>query len=485
MLEKRMRSRTIPESRTGSPPKPVIPAFSPSNSGIRHPTPPVQAPLPLNITFLFTGLLIFNHFGRPFETVLVGLKIPAVICGISILLVLFGGALKLIKSPIGIALGVNILWMTVITPISTWRGGSARYVLWYVAFWLVLTLIVGVSPRSISDIARIGYITLFSCLFHLLINGGSVGGRYALSGTFGNSDDVALLAGYAIPFMVLFAMQRKQLELRYGLLAVGVLYLLVLVGRTGTRAAIPALIGMLAVYFVHSHMSKRVAILAFALVASVVMLLVLPSSTLERLKTILDAFASEQTAQQLPSTEAMDSTMERRDLMKDAITITLRHPITGVGPGEFPEYRSTLRYANGQQKRFFPSHNTYLQISSEAGITGLIIYLVFLTTIYRTLRRIRKLNASQTHPQWLLVNQITVCLEAALVYFMICAFFMTCDRHPHQFILAGMAIALERMMQSWLKQNPGPGPQPRMAVPAPPLFGRQTQASLVLPARLR
>jgi len=477
--------RPVPEPRTGSQPSPAAPVFSPTNLGIRQPSAAAQSPLPFNLALFFAGLLIFNHFGRPFETVLVGLKIPAIICGIGILIVLFGGALKLLKAPIGIALGVNVLWMTVITPISTWRGGSARYVLWYVAFWVVLVLIIAVAPRSIKDIARIGYVTAFSCLFHLLVNGGSVEGRYALSGTFGNSDDVALLAGYAIPFMVLFAMQRRQLELRFGTLAVGVLYLLVLVGRTGTRAAIPALVGMLAVYFIHSQMSKRVAILAFAAVASVVMLFVLPSATLERLKTIADAFTSEAAAQQLPSTEAMDSTMERRDLMKDAITITLRHPVTGVGPGEFPEYRSTLLYANGQPKRFFPSHNTYLQISSESGIPGLIIYLFFLTAIYRTLRRIRKLNASHTHPQWLLVNQITVGLEAALVYFMICAFFMTCDRHPHQFILAGMAIALERVLQYGLKQSPGPVSQPRMAVPVHPAFGRQPEASLVLPARLR
>jgi hypothetical protein len=47
-----------------------------------------------------------------------------------------------------------------------------------------------------------------------------------------------------------------------------------------------------------------------------------------------------------------------------------------------------------------------------------------------------------------MMSQIVVCLESALVYFTVCAAFMTCDRHPHQFALAGLAIALERMARA-------------------------------------
>lgn len=476
--------RTRPEPRSSLQPAPANPAFA-STPLIAQPRVLVEPPVLLNLSLLFAALLIFNHFGRPFETVLVGFKIPAIICGISILVVLFGGALKSLKSPIAITLAANVLWMVLLIPFSTWKGGSARYVLWYVAFWVVLMLIVANASRSVNQVARIGYVTAFSCIFHLIVHGGSFSGRYALSGTFGNSDDVALLAGYTIPFVVLFATQRRQPILRFGIIAVGVMYLLLLVGRTATRAAIPALIGMLAVYFIRTRMIHRMAIVAFSFVAVILILFVLPGSTLERFATILDSFTTKAAAQQLPATEAIDSVIERRELMKDAITITLRNPITGVGPGEFPDYRTRwLRYENGYPKRFFPSHNTYLQISSEDGIPGMIIYVVFLVTIYRTLRNIRKLNAGRTHPQSLLIQQITICLEAALAYFVICAFFMTCDRHPHQFIIAGMAIALERLVKLGLKQSPGPVPQLGIPVPAQRAFGGRPQASLT-PARLR
>lgn len=65
----------------------------------------------------------------------------------------------------------------------------------------------------------------------------------------------------------------------------------------------------------------------------------------------------------------------------------------------------------------------------------------------------RNLNADGEHPQSALVSQITVALEATLAYFAVCAAFMTCDRHPHQFVLAGLAIALERVMREWAESR--------------------------------
>jgi hypothetical protein len=39
------------------------------------------------------------------------------------------------------------------------------------------------------------------------------------------------------------------------------------------------------------------------------------------------------------------------------------------------------------------------------------------------------------------------------VYFAICAAFMTCERHPHQYVLAGMALALYRISMFRVSQT--------------------------------
>src|SRR5579864_7063941 len=39
-------------------------------------------------------------------------------------------------------------------------------------------------------------------------------------------------------------------------------------------------------------------------------------------------------------------------------------------------------------------------------------------------------------------------LEASFVYFVVCVFFMTCESHPEQFLLAGLAFAAEHVSRS-------------------------------------
>ena len=46
---------------------------------------------------------------------------------------------------------------------------------------------------------------------------------------------------------------------------------------------------------------------------------------------------------------------------------------------------------------------------------------------------------------WQEGRQISLALEASLVYFVTSAFSLTCVTHTHQFVVLGMAVALERL----------------------------------------
>ena len=307
---------------------------------------------------------------------------------------------------------------------------------------------------------KLSAVLVISCSLHLVLNGGEVGGRYALNGTFGNSDDVALLAGFAIPFLVLWASSLRNRLFRYTLLIGGCGYLLILIGRTGTRAAIPALIVMLGVYFFRGKGLRKAAIVAFAAVGVFVSILVLPDNTLDRLATITDAFdapaGSPRSAQGM--TEAEASRFERIELMQDAVAAAIHHPIVGVGAGMFVQYRfDMMRRADGSNKPYLPAHNTYLEIASDCGFPGVLLYLIFLGAIYMGIRSTRRFYKTHQGPRCESMLSITVCLEAALAYFAVCAFFMTCDKHPHQFVLAGFVIALGNLVrQDALAESPAP-----------------------------
>lgn len=465
------RAPSKPSEAAGKVPlrKPITSARwqPPADPAALSPDPAQQTEYQLNFALWMTGLLLITHFARPFEIVLVGYHIPAVICTTAIAVAVFCGALSRLRSPIGIALTAFIGWMIIACPASTWRSGSIQYVFWYIVFWVVLMVMIAQTPRSAKDLARLGALTGICCLFSIFVGSDDTSGRLAASGTFGNADDVALMAGFAIPFTVLWAQRFKNPLVRYLLMAVAGGYLLLSVFRTATRAAIPAVLLMFCVYFFRNNILRKFLLILTVVVVGPTVFLMLPQTTITRLATIVYSFDSDSISEMQGDSEAMASTSERRDLLSDAIKMTIDNPLFGVGPGEFPDYRHEhLRYPNGDPKRFFPSHNTFAQIASESGIPGLLLYLLFLWNIIRTCQRVRKLSRSIQHPDSNLFDEISTCIEAALLYFLACGFFMTCDRHPHQFVIAGMAISMEMLLRKILADQAAASETPDPETPA-------------------
>lgn len=425
----------------------TFPAVRQARPGSHFTLPSEPSAFLWNVPMIVLCLLVLNHFGRPFEFFLTGYKVPFVICVLGILVVLVTRGLKMLNSSPGLPLVALVCWMLICTPLSTWRGGSTTYVLYYVGLEVVLFMLAALAPRSLADIRKIGYVIVGAYILYMLL--GTVNrpdARFDLKGTFGNSDDVALLAGFTLPFVVLAALQFRSSALKIIVLVVGGGVLVRAIGMTGTRAALPALLGMLGVYFLRGSGVQRLALVAIAFIGGLLMIAILPDALLTRFASIVKSFNTETVMEESSSDEAMASVAERRDLLRDAVQMTVSHPIFGVGPGEYPDYRAQfLDKQTGGHKRFFPSHNTYLQVSSEEGIPGLICYLWFLGAVYWTIRRSIRLNRPGSHPDWKTGYQIGTALEAAFVYFVICAAFMTCERHPHQYVVAGMALALYRI----------------------------------------
>jgi len=403
-----------------------------------------------NLPLALTVLLIMNHFGRPFEKFLTGYKIPLVMCLLGILVAFFGRGLRVLKSPIGLTLCWMLGWMAICVPFSFWKMGSARYIMNYAALWAVFLALIATAPRTLRDLKRIATAILIACSFYILVGlRWGAGQRLELSGTFGNSDDVALLAGFTIPFVVFFASQIRSFVLKACVLAVSSGFLIWTIGYTGTRAAIPALGCMFLVYLIRGSAVQRAALAALSVGAVLIAVTILPDTIIKRFATIFSAMNSERVYAESGSDEAMASVAQRSELLRDALRAGSDHVIVGVGPGQFVNYRfERIKGFNGLNKPYLPSHNTYLQFFSEEGLPGVILYVIFLAMIYRTVRRVRKLNAPGSHPDWNFGLQLAICLEAALIYFAACAAFMTCDQHPHQFAIAGLALGLERITRT-------------------------------------
>ena len=85
------------------------------------------------------------------------------------------------------------------------------------------------------------------------------------------------------------------------------------------------------------------------------MLIALPGAALQRFSTIFESLDSQSLVARGYMSEATASTLTRKDLWADAIDTTLKHPVLGVGPGQFVEYRfRNYRREDGGSKQYLP-----------------------------------------------------------------------------------------------------------------------------------
>ena len=433
------------------------------NNGLPTPSLVSRPQQTASLLVAFVMLLIFSQIGRPFEHILVGLRLPAAICGVAIVIAL-AYALPVLKTTVGRALTMLVVWMLLVVPLSSWMGGSFSYTLMYAAMWVALFVVVAGVPRTFKQLAVLASTMAVSAVFNILIAGQfGEGARFQMSGTFGNSDDVAILAGIAIPFW-LFVAGRLPMILRLALSLGMTIFLLRVVILTATRSILISLACMFLIWVVRQKVATQLIATASIVVIFLMLIGTAPQSVRDRLSTILEAFSTQ--AREGPMDEAAASAAERRELLKDGIWATLAHPIWGVGPGQFANYRwNSLGDQNGKRKASIKTHNTYIQMSAENGIPGGVLYIFFVWVTFRTIGRLRNATAARSSPTLILGHQLASCMEMALVFFAVTALFMTMEAHPYLFFLAGMAVAGERLARAELTrvqsaQPPTPGWRP-------------------------
>jgi O-antigen ligase len=140
---------------------------------------------------------------------------------------------------------------------------------------------------------------------------------------------------------------------------------------TGSRGALVTAALTLLVIAVVSRVKTKIAILLGIPLLGMLAIPLVPTKSAERLASL---FRSEQE----DTTDATASRMARRRLLEQSITITLTHPIFGVGPGEFMDSEGRLAKESGERGMWHETHNTYTQVSSECGIPAFLCYVTAL-----------------------------------------------------------------------------------------------------------
>jgi len=229
----------------------------------------------------------------------------------------------------------------------------------------ILTFLMIVLIESPRYLRYFVFVFLFS-LFYItleavrgLITGGLVWQNQGIMRLHGavpiymHPNSLGGVATGPLPFVVFLYPHLRAWYLKIGLLALLATSLICIV-YSGSRTAYIGFLGFLLWWFIQTP--NKIRFLVRFLVVGAVFVSIIPDQYIERFESIGG------------QEKEGHSSAARLVILKDAVAIFAEHPI-GVGVGSFPAVRMA------EFGRYQDTHNLYLEVATNLGIQGLLVFL--------------------------------------------------------------------------------------------------------------
>ena len=244
-----------------------------------------------------------------------------------------------------------------------------------------------------------------------------------IGGLFGNPNDMALHLVTMIPLAITLGIASRTKAMRF------VYFLMAGVFIAGNMVSFSrgGFIGLLASSVVLVWKLGRKNRFKVSLVSSVVgffFILLAPGNYGLRLLSIF-----------IPALDPVGSSDQRKELLIRSIVVTLRNP-WGIGIGNFPIVSI----------RNLVTHNSFTQISSELGVLGLIIYVIFLVSPFRKLGAIERTLYAKEDYNWF--YYVSIGLQASIIGYMFSSFFVAVAYNWFVYYLIAYAVAFRRVYKT-------------------------------------
>jgi putative inorganic carbon (HCO3(-)) transporter len=278
--------------------------------------------------------------------------------------------------------------------------------------WLALIVSLWLSIGAINDY-RLGLMT---------VEGYRVGGRG--SGIFSNSNDMALHLVTIVPIAIaLFFNARGPVgKAIYGTSAILMMAAIVLTYSRGGFLGLLLVLAFIAWKIGRHH---RLAIAASGMVLLALFMVLAPGNYTVRIASIF-----------IPNLDPVGSSDMRREILYRSIWTALRHPLFGIGMGNF----------HSVSIRELVSHNAYTQVASEMGLAALALYTMFIVTPLRRLGQVARetfeVRATSRY------YYLSIGLQASLLGYLLCSFFASVAYLWYVYYLVGYAVCLRRLYEA-------------------------------------
>jgi O-antigen ligase len=384
---------------------------------------------------------------------------------------LTGGIKRAFASPIGICLALLTAWILVAIPFSFWKGGSVQFVLdlWSKSFlsYVMVAGIVKTSKQCCRAAYSIALGVLVVAILALYFRHTIEGGRLGLPlGMLTNPNDLAQVILIGMPLWLL------MVTIRSGLLPVRIFAalclapLLLVLFKTGSRAGLVTFALLSALTFFRVSLPNKVKLVCAVLVITGLCYPLLPHSLRDRYKTL---YSDNAPTDQM---SALESKQERLELLITSLKLTFRHPLFGVGPGQFEAAAAADSRANRTFAHWRETHNMYTQVSSEAGIPAVLFYIAAVVYCFKEISFIRKFGnrirkqvramqaagsfyETDAHARLVRycddMTNTAFCLGLSLISFFVFAWFSSTAYHFFFPTLAGLTAALGQAARAELR----------------------------------
>jgi len=386
----------------------------------RHNSPMLSA--------VYGGLLLFCivYFFRPGDFILAlnWLHLALVTGGFAVVITAIAalsGAIKLRRE--GKVLVALFAYLCLCIPFSKWRGGSFDLVVITFSKGVMIAIAVMVAVTTIRRLRWLMVVqalAMFTMAALAVAQPKRMDRMYGVGYLFSDPNDFALNLCVVLPFCLAFLLSSRRVLGK--LVWTGVIGLMLFaIISTGSRGGFIALLAaMLAIWhrFRVKTSTAIVTVLLLTVLAGTAILLVGAHSYFERMSTIVDI-----------QSDPNGSAMARRELLIESLKLTLTHPIFGIGPGQFQNYGGA----------WHETHNAYTQLSSEAGIPALALYIMLLSSTFSNLRALAKL------PRGSKLWYLATGLYCGMVAYMVGSFFLSTAYLLYPYLLMAYISAAARI----------------------------------------
>jgi hypothetical protein len=271
---------------------------------------------------------------------------------------------------------IGVLFMSaMLSPV--WKGGALRDTLDFAKVWIVWILTF-LLVTDFAKLRRLVYIQSASvaviCIVSIILGHNQPRLEGVIGGIYSNSNDLAFAIVLTLPFCLAFLLTAKRALVR--LCWTGAILIMGLaLFMTASRAGFISLLISGTVCLWHFGVKgKRFYLIVTSVLVAIVLLAVAGGHLAKRMAAINGRVDTQE------ESKAYGSYEQRMYLINKAIEGIEHYPILGLGVRNFQVYSGV----------WHDVHMTYLQIAVEGGIPSLILYVLFLASAFRNLRKLRR-----------------------------------------------------------------------------------------------